>query len=549
MAARLLSIIAAIACLSAYASADYAVIVGIQKYKNLPIDASLAGCVNDAEDMAMALRNAGFKGKIEVLEDEKATKTAILMAIRAGKTCKPADRFVFYFAGHGRQQPAVGLLPYDADKADSYDLKPDQLKAELDKIPSARKTVILDSCFSGAFQGGGRGASTATARTWPPVSGDRGTFIGPPRANNLDRMALGDKQTCYLTATTGYEAAIEQNFEDGKVHGVFTHELVDQLKILKGGIEQHPWKSLVVNLRSEVMQRLQPEGAQQTPLLTTAFQKVVVFGGPTDVAPDPPPDPRILSFFLASNATKRLLNLTVAPDKGEFQIGEHLSLAAVAGQSGFLVVLDYDGKVIKRVFPKGSEPLERIPPESIYGGFPDSGAIEHVKAFLMPSFEQAKSLMDAVPYGDASALDLKTARNLQADVSADNVLTAEIEFIVNNKLIGGKGVKDAAKLAVRLMKAEDPLAKALAETKRFKFAPGRDPEGSVLEGLNRLIGRREELMLAIDVVALGIKLRPETKALLEKTDRSDDDWLVLNRMLIEDALPEYCEPVPPPKVN
>src|SRR4051812_3743883 len=72
--------------------ADQAIVVGIQKYPYLSEESNyLEGCVNDAGDMATALKGYGFK--VTPLTNEKATKQAILRTIASlGGRMKPEER-------------------------------------------------------------------------------------------------------------------------------------------------------------------------------------------------------------------------------------------------------------------------------------------------------------------------------------------------------------------------------------------------------------------------------------------------------------------------
>jgi hypothetical protein len=70
----------------------------------------------------------------------------------------PDDRVVFYFAGHGiavdgDDGPAGYLVPADADPSDPRTLIPmTELQDALQALPCRHLLLILDCCFSGAFQ-------------------------------------------------------------------------------------------------------------------------------------------------------------------------------------------------------------------------------------------------------------------------------------------------------------------------------------------------------------------------------------------------------------
>ncbi len=82
--------------------ATYGLIVGIDDYENLP---SLAGAVNDAQDVKLALEAVGA-ARIHTLLDRAATRAAIFAAwADIIAEAKAGDTVVFSYAGHGGQEP------------------------------------------------------------------------------------------------------------------------------------------------------------------------------------------------------------------------------------------------------------------------------------------------------------------------------------------------------------------------------------------------------------------------------------------------------------
>ena len=87
----------------AAAPAMRALVVGIDRYEELPV---LAGAVNDARDIARALRGAGVTD-LTVLENEAATRARVTTEWRAlAARAAPGDTLVLTYAGHGGQEPA-----------------------------------------------------------------------------------------------------------------------------------------------------------------------------------------------------------------------------------------------------------------------------------------------------------------------------------------------------------------------------------------------------------------------------------------------------------
>lgn len=111
------------------------------------------GCELDVQHMAEILTPLGYD--IQTITTTAATKTAILASLEhAAATLMGGDRLVFYFAGHGGQQPDANqdetdgrdetLLAYDGEITD------DELNAIWPQFqPDARIVMLSDSCNSG----------------------------------------------------------------------------------------------------------------------------------------------------------------------------------------------------------------------------------------------------------------------------------------------------------------------------------------------------------------------------------------------------------------
>lgn len=124
-----------------------ALVIGNGGYADKP----LANPVNDAQDMAAALRDAGFDVLLRLNVDETAMKIALADfedKLRAGKGVG-----LFYFAGHG-VQTARGrnyLLPvgrgYQRERdVELFGVPADAVLASMEQRGSSLNIVILDAC-------------------------------------------------------------------------------------------------------------------------------------------------------------------------------------------------------------------------------------------------------------------------------------------------------------------------------------------------------------------------------------------------------------------
>ncbi len=204
---------------------SHALIVGVNKYPNLPQSVQLKYAVNDAEGMRQTLVDFyGFPaGNVTVLTDEKATLKGILDALdKLGDrgTIRPDDRILVYFSGHGQTVRAGDgsdrgfLIPHDAKVSlenpndigpyEATSLPMQEVWNRLDASPAKHVAVIADACFSGLLT----------------------------RPRSLDE---GNPLAAYLTMTSRQAIAAggkgQKTWEtDEKRHGIFTFNLISELR-------------------------------------------------------------------------------------------------------------------------------------------------------------------------------------------------------------------------------------------------------------------------------------------------------------------------------
>jgi hypothetical protein len=202
----------------------YAVVIGIDKYKNLP---PLKYAVNDAREFYRYLTevNQVPKDHVWLLLDEEATLEKLrrtlgtLLRRSAGKE----DTVIIFLAGHGATETDSSspdgdglekyILPINADPMDLYSsaMPMSEVARIFQRISSERLVFIGDTCYSGA-------------------SGGRTIFAGGTRATVsstfLERLSQG-KGRVILTASDANEVSVER---DDLGHGVFTYYLLEGLR-------------------------------------------------------------------------------------------------------------------------------------------------------------------------------------------------------------------------------------------------------------------------------------------------------------------------------
>jgi hypothetical protein len=204
--------------------AIYAVVIGINKYKNLP---HLKYAVNDAREFYRYLieKSRIPQSHIWLILDEEATLEKLRSTLgtslrrRAGKD----DTVIIFLASHGATEKDASspdgdglekyILPYNADPKDLYAsaMPMSEVARIFQRVSSERLVFISDTCYSGAS--GGRTIQAA---------GKRATISD----SFLDRLSQG-KGRVILTASDTSEISVEK---DDLKHGVFTYYLLEGLR-------------------------------------------------------------------------------------------------------------------------------------------------------------------------------------------------------------------------------------------------------------------------------------------------------------------------------
>jgi hypothetical protein len=122
-----------------------ALVIGNGAYKSSP----LANPVNDATDMAGALKNLGFCVKLKINANQKSMENAIR---EFGKELRSGGVGLFYYAGHGIQVHGRNyLIPLGADIESEADVKYESVDAgrvllQMHEAKNGLNIIILDAC-------------------------------------------------------------------------------------------------------------------------------------------------------------------------------------------------------------------------------------------------------------------------------------------------------------------------------------------------------------------------------------------------------------------
>jgi hypothetical protein len=243
-----------------------ALCVGINEFESLPQTSWLNGCVNDANDIAKALRPLGFTGRATtVLTDSAATKSAVMAALtKLVDTARAGDHIVFTLSSHGTQvpnEPGGDVEPDDLDEAfachdirqkgDQWDrdtvIVDDELRDLFARVPEGvLLEVLLDTCHSGT------GLKDLEEIMQAQLLGRKPRFLPPPTRKGLeqtralrtlaptgrpDRRALveltksrstASKPVLFAACKSG-QTASDATF-GGRSNGAFTHLFLKALQ-------------------------------------------------------------------------------------------------------------------------------------------------------------------------------------------------------------------------------------------------------------------------------------------------------------------------------
>ena len=208
-----------------------ALVIGNSAYKDSP----LANSVNDANDIARALREFGFK---VILKSNAGTRD-MRQAIREfGAELKRAQVGLFYFAGHGVQVKGNNyLVPVGADiqsesEAEDLSIDANYVLRTMEDSQVKMSVVILDACrnnpFARSFRSTARGLAQMSAATGSLIA-----FATAPGSVAADGSGRNGIYTKHLLAN------LQQ--QDSDILKVFQRTRAAVVK--ETGGKQTPWES------------------------------------------------------------------------------------------------------------------------------------------------------------------------------------------------------------------------------------------------------------------------------------------------------------------
>jgi uncharacterized caspase-like protein len=199
--------------LSAEAGADprrFAIVVGIDQYAD-PTILRLRCAVKDAGDVAKVLESTGSYASVKLMTGNlgfvdplfPSRENIVAQIERLAGILQPDDQVLFFFSGHGANDPATGdsrLLVIDSKAHDlggtAINLQRDIL-AKLDSVQGVRILALVDACQKSitndkglAVTGVDRVKTTAGAVVITATGPGRASYEDPAGANGLFTAGL-----------------------------------------------------------------------------------------------------------------------------------------------------------------------------------------------------------------------------------------------------------------------------------------------------------------------------------------------------------------------
>jgi uncharacterized caspase-like protein len=362
--------IALLLCASVQAQAAelYALVVGIDDYIGTAND--LDGAVNDAKDVAQALKGLGAREVITLLNDDARKDRIVEEWNGIVAKANPGDTFIFSYAGHGGQEPAPPdrhdkktiesflLGHFEPSGAGTRErIVDDEVNAWLQQADKKGIKVILvaDSCHSGGMERSASASGVKFRRMQiPPITGDLLQFPPP----EIPKLTPDEFQNVTFVAAVPPDKLVPEVEIDGQKRGALSWAFARAMegradKNGDGQVSEFELLGYIVPavhamVESQQTPSILPLRARSVPLVTLRQTKVPA-PGPTKAG-----DLKLKVAVEGGDATvlADLPFVTVVSDKSQADLIWSPSSGKVEHLVGGVVAENVDADGIKAVLSK-----------------------------------------------------------------------------------------------------------------------------------------------------------------------------------------------------
>lgn len=300
--------------LSALAQDRVALVIGNDRYSNLPADKQLAKAVNDASAVGAALEKIGFT----VIRGENLDRQGMIDRVFAfTQKIKPGDTAVMFYAGHGIAVSGGNyLLPTDVRPAAPGEearvrnmaIGEADIVADIQEKKARVTVLMLDACRDNPFRQPGLTRSVGVSR-------------------GLTRAAEGEGVFSVYSAGFGQAALDSLGPDDKSPNSVFTRVLAPALSRTDAALSD-----LIIDVRESVAKLAATIDHQQYPAYYDQTRGGRVYLAPRSIAVQPAA-PTLPPASAASPIVSNQLNEKVAVIAPPVRPGSHCGSQSSVGVS------------------------------------------------------------------------------------------------------------------------------------------------------------------------------------------------------------------------
>jgi uncharacterized protein YjbI with pentapeptide repeats len=213
-----------------------ALIIGISKYDHTNKFRDLDFCENDANEVYKVLKDQGYdipENAMLVGKVEWAKMREEIIKFFGDKTLRPEDTLFFYFSGHGYLDKGTSHTYLSTSEIDPAWPKMrgvplDELTANINDSNSERIVAVLDCCYSGALEVGGKGGG---GEDYESAKSEKGEEIASLAEVNMrktvERLIKSGHGKCVLASSLEEQRSFGMKDQP---YSTFTYFLIQGLK-------------------------------------------------------------------------------------------------------------------------------------------------------------------------------------------------------------------------------------------------------------------------------------------------------------------------------